>query len=354
MAFVLGFPSAFIPGFPSAFIPEYSITITFFVAVIGLLVTYYCKISEDKDYKKKKEENGYKKMKEEKDKEYAGNKKILTKKLKELEKVKKMIDGESDVYDKKRKTLTNEIELLGKKIEEVVKELGENSKDRRLSGKIGNIARGRGVQFRIFAAVFGIIAALAISAPIEALLDDGCESTPSQLCPKDIRKITDWPKFLMGQQVILTSGFFAIGILFYHGGILTLSGELAPLIEEGRKGIAFVSSLIVFVEGIILFVASSVTDDLVQFSYWICVLLVFDITWLIINLYARIDMTFQWLHMDVILLLFLVFAFLIPLQLDSSIMPTSAAYLAVFALFLLRSMIDYKIGWKYWTKVSTQ
>jgi hypothetical protein len=293
------------------FVPQYNISIAFLVAIIGLFVTYYCKVSEEKVSEAKKREN--------------------------------------DIKDnKKRETVTQKVEKLKNENEE------RDEKKELMNGKIVRIVRDKTVQFRIFAAVFGIIAAFAITAPIDALLDYECESTPSQLCLRDIRKIEDWSGFLTGQQVILISSFFAIGILFYHGGILALSGELAPLVEEGKKTSAFVSSLIIFLEGIVLFVASSTTDDLIQFSLWIAVLLALDIIWLIINLYARIDIMFQWLHLDSIVLLFLLFALLLPHQIDSSIIPANTIYWAVLIVFLLRTMVDYKIGWRYWTKIQTE
>lgn len=285
-------------GFLVVFLaPQHSVVIAYIVAIIGLAVAYYCKLFEEKENSDKKKD-------------------------------------EDKKHDEKRQTIKKKIEDLEKESEK------ESEKNERISGENGKTIKAKGVQFRIFAAVFGFIAAWAIVAPVEGIV-------------KEVTGIEGLPKFLISEQVILISSFFAIGILFYHGGILVLSSELAPLIEEGNKMAAFVSSLIIFFEGIVLFMAAKSTHDIAQFSLWIFVLLAFDIIWLLINIYTRIDVTFQWLHLNTIMLLFLWFGLLSPYKQDSSIALAGIdfSYWALLIVFLLRSAIDYKIGWKYWTKI---
>jgi hypothetical protein len=304
-----GFPFLACFGFLLVLLsPDNSVIIAYVVAVIGLVITYFCKFFEEKTKKER-----------------------IVGRIDEAER------KESDEQNQEfRKKITAKRESL-----------------KRTRGVNNIIIKSKGAQFRIFAAVFGLIAALAITAPIESVLNTDCQPTVNQSCINSIEDPEDWLTFLSSQQVVLIASFFAIGILFYHCCILVLSNEIATLIEEGSKITAFVSSLIIFLQGIALFAAASSTDNLVRFSLWFVVLLLLDIVWLIINLRTRIDTTFQWLHMDLIVFLFLIIVLVSSQQ--NTIVSNMASFnhWTVLFVFLMRATIDYNLTWKYFTKIPT-
>jgi hypothetical protein len=218
--------------------------------------------------------------------------------------------------------------------------------------------KSKDIQFRIFAAVFGLIAALAITNALETF-PTGEECTKDdviiQQCLDNTEKIQDLPKLLASNPVIIIASFFAIGILFYHCGIMVLSTDIAPLLQN-KKIIAFASSLIIFLQGIVLFIAADSTDSLLRFSLWIFLLMALDIAWVLVNIYAKIHMLFQWLHLDTILLLFLLVMLVSP-ENQGNLIKFGAVdfnYLAVFIVFVMRTAFDYKMGWEYWTKVTPE
>lgn len=291
---------------------EYSTVIAFIAVIAGLVLTFACKSLEDIEKQNKKKW--------------------------------------------KEKDLEKQREAMSKQIEETRnrerREPETNYEDRR--------QRSKGIQFRIFAAVFGIIAAFAITETLYTF-PSGIECTDEngnviKQCFDNTEKLQDLPKLLLSEQVLVVGSFFAIGILFYQCGIMVLSTDVALLIEEGNRKSAFVSSIIIFLEGIVLFIAATSTDSLLRFSLWIFVLLALDIVWVLINLYARIDILFQWLHLDSLMMLFLLVVLLSPVNLGSSIKLAGIGfnYWAVIMVFVLRSVLDYKMGWKYWTKVPTE
>lgn len=209
--------------------------------------------------------------------------------------------------------------------------------------------------FGIFSIVFGIVAALAISAPVESLLSDDCDSVGGDLCVRnDVGKIQDLSKIFLHKQFLVLSSFYAVGILFYHGCILALSGELSKL-DRKNDVFVFLTSLLIFFEGMVLFMASALTDDIEQFSLWIVVLLVIDNIWVLANSSKNIETLPQWLHLNMIMILFLLALLFFPDE-SSKIGPfgINQSYWTLLFVFVLRTILDYKMGWNYWAKLDVE
>ncbi len=206
--------------------------------------------------------------------------------------------------------------------------------------------------FVIFSAVFGIIAAFAITEILSAVIANDAAITPNF---SDTHSLGDLVKFLWHEQVILVISFFPIGILFYHCGIVFLSTEAAELIAISRKKTTvFFSSLILFLEGIVLLLVSHSSSSLSQFSLWIFILMALDISWVLFNLRAGFAPLFQWLHFDGAMLFFALTIILLPeYKMDNTGSQIANVIWYVLIVFTVRTFYDYHSGWKFWTKFLT-
>lgn len=216
--------------------------------------------------------------------------------------------------------------------------------------------------FTIFSAVFGIIAALSITDILTALMTSSTSNI--SVFFSNIHSLDDLSLFLQNEQIVLTISFFPIGILFYHCGIVFLTTEARERIEE-HKIIGFFSSLIIFVEGIILLFVAHSSLYASQFALWMFILMALDVFWVSINITAKGTPTFQWLHLDSAMLLFTLTIISLPItSIDTGCIPigntdcskvpldnhVDLVYWFILAVFTLRTIYDYNAGWKFWTK----
>ena len=227
-----------------------------------------------------------------------------------------------DDYEKYVRIL-NKIEGIGKK----EKEEKEEDKPKPSSG-----------QLLIFAALYAIVGGLAVTQALTVFSDPDRNQYVTYA-----HNLNGFIGLLLSKHAFLIASFFSVAVLFIHCGIVFLSSDAKKILGEGNKAGLFICSLLLFLEGVVLYYASNTVDNILNFSFWIFLLMVIDIVWVIVNILKNIDMLFQWLHLDAIMLSFLL-TILIMFQSLSQI--TLEVYVYVLVIFLARTIADYKMGWK--------
>ncbi|MGI0011746.1 MAG: hypothetical protein ACREAE_10145 [Nitrosopumilaceae archaeon] len=212
----------------------------------------------------------------------------------------------------------------------------------------------RNSQFRIFAAVFGFIAALSMTNTLETFDSEnytciGIDNTEFS-CLDYPSNFEELPEFFISPQIMLVASFFSIGILMYHCGIMFLSTHAAYQIAKGHPIVTFFSSLLIFLEGIVLFVAASAVTNISQYALWMFFLIALDIGWVLLNLFKRLEQLFQWLHLDLAMMIFLLILVMsMPKTTDIEFAGVAFEYWALLVVFVFRTVTDYHMGWKYWS-----
>lgn len=219
--------------------------------------------------------------------------------------------------------------------------------------KIASIKR----QYAILATLYGLIAALALTTSLDSFAtlftDEGCIDPQTEteiICFDKTETLEQLPFLLASNPMLLLVSFFAVGILYYHCGIAFFATEAADLVADKKKMGVLISSFLLFLEGLILYFAAYSIDSVLQFSLWIAVLMAVDITWVLINIRKKIDVLFQWIHFGSIVLLFLVI-FLLSASIGNH-QVNEFDYVAVLIVLLLRTVMDYKVGWNFWSKIT--
>ncbi|MBI3841813.1 MAG: hypothetical protein HY295_01495 [Thaumarchaeota archaeon] len=225
-------------------------------------------------------------------------------------------------YEKYVKIL-NKIESIGKE----EKETKEEDKAKTSSG-----------QLLIFAALYAIVGGLAVTQALTVFSDPDRNEYVTY-----VHNLKGFVDLLLSKHTFVIASFFSVAVLFIHCGIVFLSSDAKKILIEGNKVGLFIGSLLLFLEGVVLYYASNAVDNILNFSFWIFLLMVIDIVWVIVNILKNIDMLFQWLHLDAIMLSFLL-TILIMFQSLSQI--TLEVYVYVLVIFLARTITDYKMGWK--------
>lgn len=339
------------------------IRIVFFLALSAIGFTFWCKWKEDellrdRDRKEKKEKilrlqkDAVDRIEYDRIRNELGKimSQVIDIKNDNLKKIKAKIDeqrrklkliGEKNI-DKHYKTGTKILDTINALEQKLHAEQNDIEKIERESVE-EDVPKEKGDktssgQLLIFAAVYAIIGGLAIT---QALL---VFSNPDQ--NQQIIYAHNFGGFIdliSSKPAFLIASFFSIAILFIHCGIVFLSTDARKIISAGNKAGFFISSLLVFLEGVVVFYASNTIDNILNFSFWIFLLMLIDIIWVFINIAKSIDVVFQWLHLDSIMLFFLL-AILIVYQSVPQIMIEVYAY--VLIIFLARTIADYKMGWK--------
>ncbi|MGI0011235.1 MAG: hypothetical protein ACREAE_07530, partial [Nitrosopumilaceae archaeon] len=244
---------------------------------------------------------------------------------------------EKNIIDKIRQKLLEKRSNLNndetKKYSKISKELLDLEKE------FEEVPRVSRHQFLIFAALYATIGALAITESVYVFSSDK---------NLDFINAYTWGGFialLLSNYAFVIASYFTVAILFIHCGIVFFSSEAANLIGAGNKAGVFASSLLLFFEVITLFYAATTIDSILNFSFWIIVLMAIDILWVFVNIAKKIDALFQWLHLDSIMLMFLLSILFIYGNGDDSSVPKEV-YGFVLLIFLARTIADYKMGWK--------
>ena len=316
-------PFASYVGFLAVFVAlDYSSVIGLAVAAGGMIMTAICKGFEEKERDEIRKNRKFK----------LNNRKEEQRKIRESLSQKATKPDDSQLVDK--------IKEFSSAIEQKTKTIAKS------------------VQFPLFATVFSIIAGWGIVESLYSFPEgDECIDSVTKaelVCIENTRTVQDLAKFFLTEQMLAVASFFAIAILFYHCGIIALSPDSSYLVAHSSKIGAFFSSLLIFLEGIVLFIAAGNTGSLPQFLLWIFILLVLDIGWVVLNRVARIDTLFQWLHLDSLMFLFVLTLLLSQDKVPPISIPEIGTigfnYIAVLAVFVLRAGLDYKMGWNFWTK----
>ena len=219
--------------------------------------------------------------------------------------------------------------------------------------KISNLRR----KYAILATLYGLIAALALTTSLDSFAslftDEGCIDPQTEteiICFDKTETLEKLPFLLASNPMLLLVSFFAVGILYYHCGIAFFATEAADLIVDKKKVGVLISSFLLFLEGLILYFAAYSIDSVLQLSLWIAVLMAVDIVWVLINRRKNIDILFQWIHFGSIVLLFLV-TFLLSASIGNHEV-NEFDYVAVLIVLVLRTVMDYKVGWNFWSKLT--
>lgn len=230
------------------------------------------------------------------------------------------------------------LKKLNEKIIEVQKNIadefniGEESKDKKRSD-----------QLLIFSALFAIIGGLAITSALETFADP-TQNTYIQYA-HNIYGFTD---LITSKPAFVIASFFPIAILFIHCGVIFLSTNAVNAISQGKRAGYFFSALLIFLSGVILYYASSQINDILNFSFWIFLLMLFDIVWVVYNWKSKIDYQPQWLHFDLSMLFF---TLSILLLFHSLTQIETEVYLYMLIVFVGRTFADYIAGWRnVWSK----
>jgi hypothetical protein len=155
--------------------------------------------------------------------------------------------------------------------------------------------------------------------------------------------ILDLWDLLLSNGTILLAGFFAIGILYYHGCMIVLRGSPVETIG-GKNRYPIAEYTIILVEAILLFFAATSIGSLSQFTTWIILLMIVDLIWIFCNFKETMELAPHWIYFDFTVLLFLI-------VLASTAQQDVTAHLFVLAGFVIRTMLDYRLGWKkFWSK----
>jgi hypothetical protein len=177
----------------------------------------------------------------------------------------------------------------------------------------------------ILGAIYGIVAGLAITKALE------------DYHPNDF------------SMTLLLIGFFTIALTFYHGAAVFLTTTAAELYKKKYAGKLLYNFIFLFTEAIFLFFISESLRVIDRFVIMFLALLVVDLVW---SLTHQIDKTInkngadvnpqsyvEWIHLDFLMIGFLI-AFL-------AFHPSAqASGYILLAVLLLRSVVDYRVGWQ--------
>lgn len=310
-----------------------------FLALIGFLLTvctigfaFWCKWEEDK----------------------------LQRKAEKLEKTMSMLDPKSNEYESAKKELQNTREEIMKKDKDIVDKIREGLQEKRDNlrkddyekrAKISNelielekegeiVPKTSNSQFLIFATLYAVVGAIAITQAITVFSDPQHNEY--------INSVYNWKGFLglsLSNQAFVIASFFTVAVLFIHCGIVFFSTDASKLIGVGNKVGVFISSVLLFLEAVVLFYAANSIDNILNFSLWIFMLMVIDIAWVLVNIAKKIEVLFQWLHLDSSMLFFLLMILMIYGMKDATVLPKEI-YEYVLVIFLIRTVADYKMGWR--------
>jgi hypothetical protein len=230
------------------------------------------------------------------------------------------------------------LERLGiyAEIEEVDDEEDEEKKKYRERAK-----ENKRSNLLVFAGLYAIIGGLAITSAIEVFIDS--EYNPNIIYAHEFEGFVE---LATSKPALLVASFFPIAIIFIHCGVIFLSTDATDILSQGKRSTVFISSLLIFLQGVILFYAGSSVDNILNFTLWILLLAITDIVFMLINLYKGLEDGPQWIHLDMIMVAFL----LSVMMLFSSPAQTSLeVYVYVMVTSVFITILDYMMSWKsFW------
>ena len=193
-------------------------------------------------------------------------------------------------------------------------------------------------QLFIFAALFAIIAGSAIVTALDTFIDPNQNETI-----KDVYDLAKFSDLISSKPAFVIASYFPLAILFIHGALVFLSTDGAKIISQGNRSGYFFSSLILFMEGVILYYAATAINDFLSFSFWIFILMITDMVWLVVNWKKAIDFQPQWIHFNSSILFFTLCVLLLFHE-NNQVEITVFAFMLI--IFVSRTVMDYIAGWK--------
>ena len=190
-----------------------------------------------------------------------------------------------------------------------------------------------------------MVAALAITNALDFFMDTTkFEATDS---------LYEIINLIISPEFIILISFFVVGTFFYHCGLAFFSDQAADMLnrKEPRPTAEVVlSGVILFTEGIFLYFAAGSIGSVLQFSLWIFFLMLVDLAWVLLNSIYLKRAYSQWIHFDIIMIIFFVTFLLI--YGNNTELVQYPHYLIVFGIILCRIILDYKLSWQFFTKFS--
>lgn len=221
--------------------------------------------------------------------------------------------------------------LGGKKEESDEDEDKKNSKDEKKQYSL------------IFAAIYAMIAALAITTALEHFVDPDENQYPLYA-----HNILGFPNFLISNSAIIIASFFPTAIMFVHCGIIFLVSDAKDILAKGSRINFFMSTLLIFFESVVLYYAGTSINNVLNYSFWIFLLCAIDAIWVGMNWSKAIDAEPQWLSLDLTIVFFMV---TILLTYPSLNQVEPEVYYWILVVLLATTVVDYLINWKsFWSK----
>lgn len=195
----------------------------------------------------------------------------------------------------------------------------------------------------IFAAIYAVIAGLAITSALEAFID------PDQnLYVQYAHNLNGFIDLLSSNPSFVIASFFPIAIMFIHCGIIFLLSESVPILSKGNRRVFFFSALLIFLEAISLYYAGTSINNILNYSFWILVLSIIHVVWILIIWSKGIDAEPQWLSLNLVLVFF---TLTILLTFPSITQIEKEVYAYVLIIFLAIVVTYYKVAWRtFWAK----
>ncbi len=226
----------------------------------------------------------------------------------------------------------------------------KGEKEKKRNNKKGEEEKKVETAILFFGVVFSAVAAVAITHALDTANDD-VGNFMKQTTEQKISYIQNHE--LRGSLLLI--GFFAIAILYYHGGIIFLSSSGAQTLTDGKPGRVFVDFTILFAEIIIVYLLAGKVLDVVTFLELISILMIIDITWVTYFYFTTDDkeIFFNWIHFDLLTLLFMLV--LITTDLDRVLpLNKSLPYVLLAIVLSTRTILDYVCHWKFFShKISS-
>ena len=234
----------------------------------------------------------------------------------------------------------NELQSIHKILKSIQDNLAKNTESN--NNKPTGVDKIRTELFVPILILFGSILIYQVLSTFIGLGPDECDSGHVEYF-KCFREVSDLSTILLSNGTVLLISFFAIGILYYHGCMIVLRG--APVESVGGKNrYAIAEYAIILIEAIILFFAATSIGSLDKFAVCIVLLIVVDLIWIFCNFRETLKLAFHWIYFDFTMLFFLITLIATPQH-------VTYAYFFVLAVFVTRTILDYKLGWKkFWSK----
>jgi hypothetical protein len=182
-----------------------------------------------------------------------------------------------------------------------------------------------------FGLLYIVVAGLAITEGLSQFIDSSLDKI----------LLVQLSNIEVFNSLALLVSFFAVAVLFFHGGITFLATPAANTLTK-ESGVAILGIFIVlFTEAIIIFFMGSNVNSTSDVLKLLAALMIIDISFNLIYTRAFPRLVFfQWFYLDLFTVIFVIVC--LDSGVDSLITPALLLLITVF-----RTVIDYKTLWKH-------